>query len=203
MPLIVAGIAAELAHLAGSLRQAWAPSASLGQRVTAVAMGGGVLVLLGWTAQMTAAGLFSDLPDTVNAKRELLRQRGAAYAWIVQHTPAGAAVLAANDAQVTLYTGRPSCRVPGVPRWLYEGDRERFLLKPLLEAPRFMRERSLDYLLVTSGDYERDLTDSERALVEARLRTTPELELAWERQGVAVYRLRGAVSGSRMLVPGP
>jgi hypothetical protein len=93
--------------------------------------------------------------------------------------------------------------VPGVPRWLYEGDRERFLLKPLLEAPRFMRERSLDYLLVTSGDYERDLTDSERALVEARLRTTPELELAWERQGVAVYRLRGAVSGSRMLVPGP
>jgi len=171
--------------------------------VTAVAMGGGVLALLGWTAQMTALGLFRDLPATLNAKRECLRQRRGAYAWIVQHTPAGAAVLAASDAQVTLYTGRPSCRVPGAPRWLYQGDRDRFLLKPLLETPRFMRERSLDYLLVTSGDYERDLTDSERARVETRLRTASDLELAWENQGAAVYRLRGAVSGSRLLVPGP
>ena len=201
MPLLAAGIAAELAHLAGNLRRAVARSAGRGQRVTAVAMGAGLVALLGWTALVTARALVRVVPASLDAKRELARQRRQAYQWIARHTPAGARFVAANDAQLTLYTGQASCRVPSVPKWLYQGDRAQFLLKPLLDLPRFMRARGLDYLLVTAGDYERDLTAEERARAAARLRVAPELERLWEGPGAEVYRLRREVKG--LPAPGP
>lgn len=188
LPLLVAGAAAELWHLGGMLQAGWR-SRRWGDRAVGAVLGGGMVVLLGWTAHVTAAGVWRALPWILEEKRRLARQRLAAYRWIEKHTAPSATFLAFNDPLLTLHTGRRGCRLPIEPRWIYEGNRGR-LMAPLLDLPRFMRQRGLEYLLQTDSDYERDLTEPERSLVAQRADTAPELERLWEGPGAKVYRLR-------------
>lgn len=188
LPLLAAGAAAELWLLGGLLRAGW-KSGRRGERAVAVVMGAAGAALLGWTAQVTVAGVWRALPWILEEKRELARKRLVAYRWIEANTAPTATFLAFNDPLLTLHTGRRGCRLPIEPRWIYEGNRGR-LVEPLLDLPGFMRRRGLDYLLITDADYERDLTDAERSLVAERARESPELERLWEGRGMAVYRLR-------------
>ncbi len=195
MPLLVAGVATELIHLVSNLRQAGAKGVGREQRVLAAVLCGLLAVMLGWTARMTAWGLLWELPRGLEGKRELARQRRQAYDWIVRNTPEEATFVVWNEPLLTLHTGRRGWGAPLVTRWLYEGDRRR-LLEPLLDLPRYMRERGAGYLMVTARDNERNFTAAERAEVQARVQASPALERVYETPGVTLYRLRREVSGS-------
>lgn len=85
-----------------------------------------------------------------------LASRLPAYAWIAKSAPHAANIYAYDDPMVFLYTGRRSCSMPVPTKYFYPEDKAS-INRMVDGVPAFAREHRLDYLLLTAGDYYRDL----------------------------------------------
>jgi hypothetical protein len=185
-PLLAAGLAAELAHLAGMLGKA--ARASVANRVVAIGMAAGLAGLACLGVALNADAVFRQFPEIVNQHRAVLASNRAAFAWIAQNAPEGA-FYAYDDPAFYLYTGRHAASLPVTPIPFYHEDREA-ILQPFRDMPGFAREQHLDYLLVTAADFHRDLPEDERAEVRRILSREIAFEPVYRSALSAVYHIR-------------
>ncbi|MSV35726.1 MAG: hypothetical protein EXQ47_09030 [Bryobacterales bacterium] len=103
-PLLLAGLAEELAHIARMFRSAFRHK-DRSQRVAA-----GLMSAVAAAVLLAAAGLqlfmsFQFLPQTAGEKRAKLGDQQSAYTWIKANLPPSATILSYEDPLLYLYTG--------------------------------------------------------------------------------------------------
>lgn len=170
-PLLLAGLATELANLAAVMRSAWPRGASNHIIVSAIAAALAGMVCFG--AVSNARAVHSDIPAIINQHRAVLASNRAAFAWIAQHASAGN-FYAYDDPAFYLYTGRHAVSLPVAPQPFYREDREA-VLRPFRAMPAFAREQHINYFLFTAADFHRDLPDAERSEVRRILASNQDL----------------------------
>jgi hypothetical protein len=175
-PLLLAGLAAELANLARVIRNAWPRGRANKLVVAAIAAGlaGVSYIAIVWNIR----ALVHEIPTLVSQYRTVLASNRRAFAWIAQHVPEGS-FYAYDDPMFYLYTRHHAASLPVAPLPFYREDRES-ILRPFRSMPAFAREQHLDYVLFTAADFHRDLPETERAEVRRIL--------AGEKELVPVYR---------------
>ncbi len=153
-PLLAAGLWREGKHLRDLLRAS----------TRRPALAGSALLTCCLVPLVYAHGqaLFGELPGIFRQHRQLLAAQRQAYQWIDQNLPASARFVAYDDPVLYLYTGRCASSVRVAPRLYYQGDLDTFVRRHG-EVETFARERRLDYLFTTAGDYFRgEVPDGER-----------------------------------------
>ena len=160
-PLLLAGLATELANLAGVVRKEWPRGPAQKVIVAGLCAGaaGVVYVAIVWNVR----ALTDELPLVMSQHRAVLDSDRRAFTWIAQNALIGN-FYAYDDPAFYLYTGRHAASLPVAPLPFYREDRES-ILRPFRAMPKFAREQHLDYLLFTAADFHRDLGDAERAEV--------------------------------------
>lgn len=184
-PLLLAGLWTELRNLVDALRGAWNKRGA-DRAVAAIAIGAvaGLAVLFLFT---TAYGLIRLIPDVLNAYGSDLEHRRSAYQWIASQSPAAATVFAYDDPLLFLYTGRKSCNLPIPPKLFYYDDTGSDRL--VRTIPDFARQNRLDYLLVTTDDFYRDLHQRGVHQLAAAVQTSPALERTFSSPDVSIYHV--------------
>ncbi len=180
-PLLLAGLATELGHLAGLLRDAW--RVSVANRAVAAALAAAAFTLGTATIYSNLHYNFVRWPRSFAAYRAQNEQERAAFAWIARHLPPDARILASPDIPLYLHTGRQACRLPLDLKPYYRDDEEAYV-RPAYQMAEFARAQGLGYLLATPGDFELALPPSERDKIHAGLRRLPAL---YDRGGVTLY----------------
>jgi len=160
-PLLLAGLATELANFARVMRNEW-PRGRVHKLIVAGLCAGGagvVYVAILWNNR----ALSYELPLIISQHRTVLASDRRAFAWIAQNAPTGN-FYAYDDPVFYLYTGQHAASLPVAPIPFYREDRES-ILRPFRGIHAFAREQHLDYLLFTAADFHRDLGEAERAEV--------------------------------------
>jgi hypothetical protein len=160
-PLLLAGLATELANFACVMRNEWPRGRVHKVIVASLCVGGAgvVYVAIVWNNR----ALSYELPLVISQHRTVLASDRRAFAWISQNAPTGN-FYAYDDPVFYLYTGRHAASLPVAPLPFYREDRES-ILRPFRAMPAFARQQHLDYLLFTAADFHRDLGEAERAEV--------------------------------------
>ena len=188
-PLLAAGLWTELRNVARTLAAAWKKPA-ISERVAAVAGAAVLAAFAAFLAFTHIGGVFHTLPKLLDAYEADLDQRRAAWSWIAANTPQSANVYAYDDPLLYLYTGRRSCNLPIPPRLYYHHD-EPGIDRLLGSFGDFAREQHLDYALLTTGDFYRDLHEhGERTLAHA-VETSPHFHPVFHSASTTVYALWG------------
>jgi len=180
-PVLLAGLAAEVGHLAGLLRSAW--RASPANRAVAAVFAVSALTLGAAAVSSNLHYNFVRWPRAFAAYRAQNEQERAAFAWIARHLPPDARILASPDIPLYLHTGRQACRLPLDLKPYYRDDEEGYV-RPAYQMAEFARAQGLGYLLATPGDFELALPPSERDKIHAHLRRLPAL---YDRGGITLY----------------
>jgi hypothetical protein len=188
-PLLLMGLATELANFGAVLRLTWAKP-KFSDRFAAALVGGLLAVVALFAVFCTAYGLTRFVPGVFATYRAELQTREPAYAWIARNAPPDANVYAYDDPILFLYTGRRSCRLPIPPKFLYHGD-DNGIVKLMASMPSFARENRLTYLLLTPDDYHRDLNEKGGAGLAAAMQSGA-FQQVYTSNGVAIYRLNPA-----------
>ncbi len=157
-PLLLAGLATELANLVSVIRGAWPQG--LANKFAVAAITAGLACVLYIAIVWNIRGLTREIPTAFAQHRLLLASNRKAFAWIAQNLPAGS-FYAYDDPVFYLYTGHHAASLPVAPLPFYREDRES-ILRPFRTMPAFEREQHLDYSFFTAGDFHRDLASSER-----------------------------------------
>jgi hypothetical protein len=184
-PLLLAGVGAELAHLAEGIRSAWARGTA--KRVVAAGVAAGILSLAGFSILRNADAIFRQFPGIIEQHRAVLASNRAAFAWIAQHAPEGA-FYAYDDPVFFLYTGQDAASLPVAPMPFYREDREG-ILRPFRAMPAFAREQRLDYLFFSAADFHRDLPAAERAEARKILAEQPAFERVYRSGLSSIFRV--------------
>ncbi len=185
-PLLLAGLWTELSNVWQALSTAWKKPA-LSDRVAAFA--GAVLLAIFalFVAFNTSFGLIRFLPDLFADYRTTFESRQPAYQWIARNTPAEANVFAYDDPMIYLYTGRKSCNLPVPPKLYYHGD-DAGIDKLINSIPDFARQYQLSYLLLTPGDFYRDLHEARARLLAQAVQHSDSFQASFKTPSVAIYR---------------
>lgn len=184
-PLLAAGLWTELANVVKTLRLAW-EKAEPGGRVVAVGVAGVLATFALFVAGANLIGVFRFVPNLMTAYSEDFAARRPAYAWLAHSAPETARIFAYDDPVVYLYTGRTSCGIPVPTRFLYRDDSES--IDRLVDSiPAFAREHRLTYLLLTPGDFYRDLHEQRAARLRQDAGSDPGLRQAFQAHDVSVY----------------
>ncbi|MDQ2948822.1 MAG: hypothetical protein M3Y27_23250 [Acidobacteriota bacterium] len=184
-PLLLAGLWIEVRNLLEALRTAWQKRGA--DRVASIIGSGAVAAFAVFFAFTNFYGLFRLIPDLMAAYQSDLQNRRPAYQWIAKQLPRSAGVFAYDDPLLFLYTGHPSCGLPLPPKLLYYDDAATDRL--VGKIPDFARQNRLDYLLVTSDDFYRDLHQRGIHLLAASVQTSPRLERDYSSPTASIYRL--------------
>ncbi len=184
-PLLLAGVATELANLAGVIKKSWGKGTSDRLVAACVAATLGALGCLGVVRNSDA--IFRQLPGIIGQHRTVLASNRAAFAWIALHLPEGA-FYAYDDPVFFLYTGRHAASMPDASMPFYRQDRAA-TLQPFRLMPAFAREQHLDYLLFTAADFYRAPAQV-RAEAQRILAREPAFESLYRSPLSSVYRLR-------------
>jgi hypothetical protein len=188
-PLLLMGLATEIANIWEMLRLTWAKPA-FADRFAAAGVGAVVAGIAAFAVFCTIFGLAHFIPDLFGTYRADFETRQPAYEWIARHAPADANVYAYEDPLVFLYTGHAACRLPIPPKFLYHSD-DRGIVKLMGSLADFARGYHLNYLLLTPDDYHRDLNARGTAgLVEA-MQSSDFREL-YASKNAAIYQLNPA-----------
>ena len=197
-PLLLAGIALELEHLAGAIRKAWSRGAA--NRVVGVAMASSLAALAMIGTAWNLDAVLRQFPGIIEQHRMVLVSNCAAFSWIAQHAP-GAAFFAYDDPVFFLHTGQHAADLPVAPLPFYREDREA-ILRPFRSLPAFAREQHLDYLFLTAADFHRDLPDAERAEVRRILARDGALQLAYQSPLSSIFQVaRAGLPTERVGIP--
>jgi hypothetical protein len=188
-PLLLAGLWTELANVWRAFRISWNKPA-FADRAAAAAGAGLLAALAMFVAFTTIFGLARFLPDLFAAYRADLQGRLPAYEWIADHVPLQANLYAYDDPLLYLYTSRKSCSLP-IPSKLYYHDDQAGIDKLLDSIPDFAREQQLDYVLVTSDEFYRDLHERGAVRLKKAVDSTGVFQPMYQARGVMVYRYDG------------
>ena len=186
-PLLLMGLATEIANIFGVLRLTWAKPA-FADRFAAAGVGALLAGVAAFAIFCTVFGLVRFVPNLFDSYRADFEARRPAYEWIARHAPADANVYAYDDPLMFLYTGRKACRLPIPPKFLYHGD-DAGIDRLMGSMAEFARGNGLGYLLLTPDDYHRDLNErGARGLTQAM--QSDAFEKVYTASGAAIYRLR-------------
>ncbi len=186
-PLLLMGLATELANIWSVLRITWAKPA-FADRFAAASVGALFAGVAAFAVFCTVFGLARFLPDLFGSYRADLAARQPAYEWIAQHTPPDANVYAYQDPVEFLYTGHKSCRLPIPPKFLYHGD-DGAIVKLMGTMADFARGNGLNYLMLTPDDYHRDLNEKGAPGLEQAMRSDA-FQQVYRSNGAVIYRLK-------------
>ncbi len=184
-PLLLAGLWMEVRNLLQALRAAWQKRGA--DRVASVIGAGAIAAFAAFFAFTNCYGLFRVIPDLIAAYQSDLEHRRPAYQWIAKQLPGSAGVFAYDDPLLFLYTGHPSCGLPLPPKLLYYDDAA--IDRMVRNIPEFARQNRLDYLLVTSDDFYRDLHQRGIQQLAASVQTHPRLQRTFSSPSASIYRL--------------
>ncbi len=185
-PLLLMGLATEMANIFGVLRLTWAKPA-FADRFAAAGVGALLAGVAAFAVFCTVFGLTRFIPDLFASYRADFEARRPAYEWIARHAPADANVYAYHDPLMFLYTGHKACRLPIPPKFLYHSD-DAGIDKLMGSIAEFARGNGLNYLLLTSDDYHRDLNErGAHGLTEAM--RSAAFQRVFTSTGAAIYRL--------------
>ena len=188
-PLLLAGFWTEIGNILAALRLSWQKPA-FADRAVAFAGAGLLASLALFVAFTTVYALGWFLPDLFDAYRTDLESRKPAYAWIASHVPREASLYAYDDPLVYLYTGRRSCSLPVPSKFGYHND-DAGVDKLLDGAPGFAREQGLDYMLVTSDEFYRDLHARGATRFQKAVESSSAFQPVFHANGTTVYRYSG------------
>lgn len=167
MPLFFGGLWLEGQHFAGLVTGYFRAPHSSGERVVAgLLAAGGLAFVFAATANYVYA-VPSLVAREASENRKGLADRAGAYAWIREHTPPNANVIAYEDGLLSLYTGRHSVvPIAWVTQGFYDGS-SRYAENDARHLLDVARHIGAQYWLVTRQDY--DLTDGvDRAILRQR-----------------------------------
>ena len=165
-PAIAVGLFSELSHLYDLCRINWQRTDLPSRTVAAGMFAAGTAICVA-IPYGNLPGLLRDLPSILTDYQHISEDRKSGYAFLREHTPSNAQVLTYDDPLMYLYTGRTGYAMP-ILHWVSYVSNSRRNLAYFKTASDFMIEHNLDYALVTSGDFRRDLQDDGRnALVSA------------------------------------
>lgn len=185
-PLLLAGLWTELSNVCQTLRAAWQKNKS-GERVVAFGGAAALAALALFVGFTSLNGLFSFLPDLFASYGAAFAAREPAYQWIAKHAPETANVFAYDDPMLYLYTGRKSCNLP-IPPKLYYHDDDAGIDRLLASIPDFARQYSLSYVLLTPGDFYRDLHEPGAAHLANAVQHSGAFEQEFQTPSASVYR---------------
>jgi hypothetical protein len=188
-PLLLAGLWTELANVWQAFRVAWNKPV-LAERAIAAAGGCALAALALFVAFNTVFGLARFLPDLFAAYRADLEGRLPAYEWIAGHVPRGANLYAYDDPLLYLYTSRKSVGLP-IPSKLYYHNDEAGIDRLLDSMPDFARQERLDYVLLTSAEFYRDLHQRGAIRLKKAVDSAGVFQPMYQSPGVTVYRYDG------------
>jgi len=192
-PLLLMGLATELANIVRVLRLTWAKPA-FADRFAAAGVGALLATAAAFALFCTAFGLTHFLPDLFASYRADFEAREPAYTWIAKHAPAGAYVYSYEDPVEFLYTGHKSSRLPIPPKFLYHSD-DAGIEKLMGSIGSFAREKRLNYLLLTPDDFHRDLNERGAPGLTEAMRSGA-FQRLYTSSGAAVYRLSEPAGGA-------
>ena len=199
-PLLLMGLWTELGNVAKALRASWNKPARADR--VAARVGAGVLASFGlFLVFTTVFGLFFFLPDLFASYRNDLEARRPAYQWIDENVPAQANVYAYDDPLLYLYTGRKSCALP-IPTKLLFHDDQAGIHRLLVSIPDFAREQKLGYLLLTRGDFYRDLHEKGATQLWDAVDVNRAFVPRFQSPAVRVYQFRGSGAAQASLRSG-
>jgi hypothetical protein len=199
-PLLLMGLATELANVVHVLRLTWAKPI-LSERIAAAGFGTLLAALGAFAIFCTVFGLSRFVPDLFASYRTDFQARHAAYQWLARNTPPDANVYAYQDPLVFLYTGRKSCRLPIPPKFLYHSD-DASIDHLMGSMASFARAHQLGYLLLTPDDYYRDL-DAKGTHGLTQAMHSGAFQQLYGSKLAAVYKLNGSLDASARLRPKP
>jgi len=186
-PLLLAGLWTELKNVVRVLQQAW-DKRQVADRGVAVLTGAVLATFALFVCFTTVHGDFILLPDLLANFGADLQNRQPAYAWLAEHTSLHDNVFAYDDPVLFLYASRKSCGLPVPPPLIYHPDDVK--LSGLFQAlPEFAHRQQLNYVLVTAGDFHRDLHEAGVKDIADSLRRTAAFEQVARFPNWSVYRV--------------
>ncbi len=192
-PLLLAGLWTELANVVRAFQVAWNKPV-FAERAVAAAGASLLAALALFVGFNTIFGLAWFLPDLFSAYRADLQGRLPAYQWVADHVPLQANLYAYDDPLLYLYTNRRSVSLP-IPPKLYYHDDQAGIDKLLDAIPDFAREQRLDYALLTSDEFYRDLHERGALRLQKAVDSTSLFQPMYRARGVTVYRFRSERDG--------
>jgi hypothetical protein len=199
-PLLLAGLWTELTNLWQALGAAWKKRAAA-ERAVAFAGAGALAALALFVGFTTCYGLFYFLPDLFGSYRDALETRLPAYQWIAKNAPAEANVFAYDDPLLYLYADRKSCNLP-IPPKLYYHDDDAGIDKLLHSIPDFARQYQLSYILLTPGDFYRDLHQPGALHLAEAVQQSSAFQPAFKSPAVAIYHFSAPDSAQARFAAG-
>jgi len=187
-PAIAVGLFVELSHLYDLCRINWRKSDLPSRAVAACMFATGVAVCAA-IPYGNLEGVLFDLPSTLADYQRISEQRRPGYAFLRDHTPADATVLTYDDPLMYLYTGRTGYAMP-ILHWVSYSENLKRTTAYFKTTSDFMVEHHLDYALVTSGDFRRDLHEDGRIAITEALNDTSVFEPSFASSGTEVFKLR-------------
>jgi len=172
-PLLVAGLVAEIEHLASMLKSALRHK-DRSQRVVAFGMAAVVAIVLSGALAAEGYVTFVFLHESAEQKAAKLRDQRVAYTWISANLPPDATVLSYDDPLLYLYAGRRGNYLPLLPRWWYAEDHAAMIGQYTAVAD-YCAARKLQFFYYTTQDLDRDLGEEDRQAVEVVVRTNRRL----------------------------
>jgi hypothetical protein len=185
-PLVLAGWVTEMKHVVRMLRAGF-HKPKRDERIAASVLSGVVvayLVLFGWFTYMGLAVL---MPSLMDGRRDWIAAHQPAYEWIRNNTEANSAFFAYDDVMLYLYTGRHAVGNPIPPDLLFRSD-DAGIEKFVRETPTVVREKSLNYLLITDTDFSRDLHEERMKLLQKVVSEDRRFEIVFRDPHATVYR---------------
>jgi len=186
-PLLLAGLWTELKNVVLVLQQAWQKH-QVADRGVAVLTGAVLAAFALFVCFTNVRGDFIVLPELLADFRTDLQKRQPAYAWLAEHTSPDANVFAYDDPVLFLYARRKSCNFPVPPPLIYHRD-DAQTSSLLHTLPEFAHRQQLNYVLVTSADFHRDLHDTGVKSIGDALRRTAAFEQVVRSPAWAIYRV--------------
>ncbi|MGA2597654.1 MAG: hypothetical protein ABSH09_11785 [Bryobacteraceae bacterium] len=184
-PLLLAGLWTELSNIVTALRKSWEKRA-VPDRIAA-GIGAAILAAFGIFVAFTHVyGDFVFLPKLLAAYRSDFRDLHPVYSWVAENTPEQASLYGYDDPLIYLYTGRRASGLP-IPTKLYYHEDEAGIDRLLRDLPSFSEEQHLDYVLLSTRDFYRDLHEKRARLLQKAIEQNPQFEKVYGRSDAEVF----------------
>ena len=185
-PLLLAGLWTELSNIVTALRRSWE------KRVTSdrIAAGIGAALLAGLAVFVAFTHIYGDfvfMPKLLAAYRSDFKDLHPVYSWVAENTPEHANLYGYDDPLIYLYAGRRASGLP-IPTKLYYHQDEAGIDRLLRDLPAFSEEQHLDYVLLTTRDFYRDLHEKRARLLQQTIEQNSQFERVYARSDAELFR---------------
>ncbi len=161
LPLFAAGFWFESKYILGMVHSTFSRGRSDAQRLIGAALGLLLFALVGGVALNYAGPMRARVIQLSRNRAGLLDDLRGAYAWISRNSPPDARLIAYEDANLYLYTGRQAMiPMQFTTDEFYEPERLADAARHLTDVPRAI---GAEYWLFTDDDYRYEWMDADRA----------------------------------------